>query len=164
MHYQAQAGNNQRYGANWYYRFGQKEDGYLRFGLDSVHLRNGSSGLLPAVGFRIPLPKHQALEVSYMRDVSTQMLQVQLGGKIVRPREISRDSRGMVRMAARGVITGLVYIDVNYNEEFHAGDRTIPDVKGWRDNELMAITEARDYYRFDNVDSGGHTIRAGLAG
>ena len=164
MHYQSQAGSNQRFGGNWYFKFGKQEDGYLRLGMDSVHLRNGSSGLLPAVGLRLPLPKHQVLEVSYLRDVSTQMLQVQLGGKIVRPREISRDSHGVARVAAHAIITGLVYIDVNYNGEFDAGDRAIPDVKVWRDGEVMTLTDARGYYRFDNVDSGAHTIRAELAG
>jgi hypothetical protein len=104
------------------------------------------------------------LEVSYLRDVSTQMLQVQLGGKIVRPREIMRDSHGVARVAAHAILTGLVYIDVNYNGEFDAGDRAIPDVKVWRDGEAMVLTDARGYYRFDNVDSGAHTIRAELAG
>jgi SdrD B-like domain len=164
MHYQSQAGSNRRYGANWYFKFGSKEDGYLRLGMDSVHLANGSSGLLPVAGLRIPLPKHQVLEVSYLRDVSTQMLQVQLGGKIVRPREISRDSHGVPRVAAHANITGLVYIDVNYNGEFDSGDRALPDVRVWRDGEVMALTDARGYYRFDNVDAGAHTIRAELAG
>jgi hypothetical protein len=164
MHYQSQAGSNQRFGGNWYLKFGKQEDSYLRLGMDSVHLRTGSSGLLPAVGVRIPIPKHQVLEVSYLRDVSTQMLQVQFGGKIVRPREIRRDSHGVARVAAHAIITGLVYIDVNYNGEFDAGDRAIPDVRVWRDGEAMTLTDARGYYRFDNVDSGAHTIRAELAG
>jgi hypothetical protein len=163
VHFQSQAGNNRRYGGDWYLRFGKGEDGYLRLGMDALQIRNGGSGLLPAAGLRIPLPRHQVLELSYLRDIGTQMLQVQLGGKIVQPRAIAVDSHGVPRLAVQANITGLIYIDVNYSGGFDAADRGIPEVRVWRDNEAMVLTDARGYYRFDQVEAGAHTIRAELA-
>jgi hypothetical protein len=163
MHFQSQAGNNRRFGGDWYLRFGKGEDGYLRLGMDALQIKNGSSGLLPAAGIRIPLPKHQVLELSYLRDIATQMLQVQLGGKIVQPHAIAVDSHGVPRLAVQASITGLIYIDGNYNGGFDASDRGIPEVRVWRDNQAMVLTDARGYYHFDQVEAGAHTIRAELA-
>jgi hypothetical protein len=106
MHFQSPSGNNRRYGGDWYLRFGKGEDGYLRLGMDALQIRNGSSGLLPAAGIRIPLPRHQVLEVSYLRDIGTQMLQVQLGGKLVRQRAIAVDSTGCRRWRCRRTSRG----------------------------------------------------------
>lgn len=163
LHFQSQAGTNRRYGGDWYFRFGKHEDGYLRLGVDEFQLRGRNAGLLPAAALRLPLFKDQILEISYLRDIGTQMLQVQLAGKIVQPRAISRDSHGVPRLMAAANITGLVYIDMNYNGEFDSSDRAIPEVRVWRDNQVMVLTDARGYYRFDNVEAGAHTIRAELA-
>jgi hypothetical protein len=103
------------------------------------------------------------IEVSYLRDTTSQLLQVQLGGKLMRPHEILRDSRGMPRTNARTTVTGQVYIDANYNGAFDGQDRPVSDVEVWLDNGAMAVTDAHGGYRFDNVDPGIHNIRADLS-
>ena len=108
LHYQSQFHSSRRYGAEWYHKFGE-HDGFVRLGADMVHTYGGQSGLLPLVGLRLPLPRKQVLEITYMRDISTQLLQVQLGGKLITPHEILRDSRGIPRVNLRTSISGIVY-------------------------------------------------------
>ena len=79
LHYQSQFHSNRRYGGDWYYKFGER-DGFLRLGVDTVRTYGGQAGLLPLVGLRLPLPHRQVLEITYLRDLSSQILQLHLGG------------------------------------------------------------------------------------
>jgi hypothetical protein len=78
-YYQSQFHSNRRYGGDWYYKFGER-DGFLRLGVDTVPTYGGQAGLLPLVGLRLPLPHRQVLEITYLRDLSSQILQLHLGG------------------------------------------------------------------------------------
>ena len=130
LHYQSQFHSNRRYGGDWYYKFGER-DGFLRLGVDTVRTYGGQAGLLPLVGLRLPLPHRQVLEITYLRDLSTQILQLHLGGKLISPHGILRDSRGNPRINVRTSISGTVYTDLNYNGAFDGADRGIADVQVW---------------------------------
>jgi hypothetical protein len=156
MHFQSQFHMNQRYGGDWYLKLGDK-DGFLRLGVDRLRiLHGGGEGFLPLIGVRLPLPHNQVLEVTYIRDISSQFLQFQIGGKLLRPREILRDSRGVPRINARTTILGRVYVD--------DGDRGVADTEVWLDQGTVTRTDAHGLYRFDGVEPGGHTVRAEIAG
>jgi hypothetical protein len=161
LHYQSQFHSNRRYGGDWYYKFGE-HDGFLRLGADTVRTYGGQSGLLPLAGLRVPLPRRQVLEVTYMRDISTQILQVQLGGKLISPRKILRDSRGNPRINLRTSISGTVYTDLNYNGVFDGADRGIADVQVWLDDGTMTTSDARGFFRLENIEPGAHRLRAEL--
>ena len=161
LHYQSQFHSNRRYGGDWYYKFGE-HDGFLRLGVDMMRTYGGQAGLLPLVGLRLPLPHKQVLEITYLRDVSTQILQVQLGGKLITPHEILRDSRGNPRINVRTSISGTVYTDLNYNGTFDGADRGIADVQVWLDDRTMITSDARGSFRFENLEPGAHVLRAEL--
>ncbi|MEO8595545.1 MAG: SdrD B-like domain-containing protein [Candidatus Solibacter sp.] len=161
LHYQSQFHSNRRYGGDWYYKFGE-HDGFLRLGADMMRTYGGQTGLLPMVGLRLPLPRKQVLEISYFRDLGTQMLQLQLGGKLIAPHEILRDSRGVPRINLRTSLSGTVYTDLNYNGAFDGGDRPIANVQVWLDDKTMVSSDVRGFFRFENIEPGGHQLRAEL--
>jgi hypothetical protein len=163
-HFQSQFHANERYGADWYWKLGDK-DGFLRIGVDRMRVfYSHTGGFLPLIGIRLPLPHNQVLEISYIRDISSQFLQFQLGGKLIRPQQILRDSRGVPRINARTTILGRVYVDSNHNGIFDDGDRGVADTEVWLDQGTVTRTDGQGVYRFDAIEPGGHSVRAEISG
>ncbi len=163
LHLQNQFHASRRAGGEWNLQLG-RGGGYIRAGLDLLQARSGEAGLMPLAGLRLRLWRTHVLDVTYVRDPGMHTLQVRLGGKLIQPQELSRDSRGAPLAAARTSISGFVFIDTDYNGSLGPGDRPISDTRVWLDNGRQILTDATGHYRFDGVMPGGHVVRSELDG
>jgi len=160
---QVQLGDNQRVGGDWYLPLGKGES-FLRFGMDRVTGRDITPQLMPVVGLRIPLPRGQSLQLTYMGDRNTHMLQFELGGPLVRHREMARNTLDIPTMIVQTPLAGRVYFDSDVNNDFTPDrDKPVADVRVWLDDK-PAFTDAQGMFRFEQVAPGAHRLRAELAG
>jgi hypothetical protein len=155
LHDQVQFGNNQRVGGEWYLPL-RKEQSFLRFGIDRLASRNSSSRLMPVAGLRVPLPRGQSFELSYMGDRDTHMLQFEMGGALIRHRELARNALDIPTVVVQTPLVGRVYFDSNLN-------KPVADVRVWLDDK-PAFTDAQGMFRFEQVAPGAHRLRAELTG
>jgi hypothetical protein len=164
----AQVGNYQRLGADWRRSLGDK-DAFIRFGLDAVRNQPGFGSprvtLLPLVGLKVRLPRNQALQVSYRRELNSHALLIEINGPLGRRRELVRDAQGSARVMVFASLTGRVYLDSNYNNRLDGRDeKGISGMKIWLDDEAVIETDGNGSYRFDGITPGTHRIRADLSG
>jgi hypothetical protein len=163
FHDQVQAGMTNRFGVDWSGRL-RGRDSFLRLGLDRLSSRNQKAALAPLVGFKIPLPRGQSFTLTYRADRGTQMLQFEMGGPIVRHRELARNANGVTTVVVQAPMTGRVYIDTDLDAAFDARvDKPARDIRVWLDNRSVT-TDGSGFYRFEQVTPGAHLLRAELNG
>jgi hypothetical protein len=162
LHYRSQSESLRRFGSDWNFQLG--ESGYfLQAGADVLQSRSRPSQLFPLVGLRVRLPGRQILELNYYRESGTQLLQLRIGGALVQPVDVQRDSRGQPMLSARTSISGRLYIDTDYDGRFSSGEKAVPATEVRLDNGRAIATDGQGFYRFDNVEPGSHRLRAELA-
>jgi hypothetical protein len=88
FHYQSQLTNNTNAGVDWSGQFGKKKNGILRVGVERETARGQASIFAPVVTLRLPLPRGQLLNLSYISMRGLSMLQVNLGGSLLGGREM----------------------------------------------------------------------------
>jgi hypothetical protein len=163
VHEQLQTHTSQRIGLDWYRSLG-RHDSFLRLGLDRLTGMNQKAALLPLAGVRIPLPRGHSLQVSYMADRNSHVLQLELGGSALH-REMQRNTEGVARVIIPSPLIGRVYLDADLDGKFDAAhDRPINDVRVWLDGQKPALSDAQGMFRFDQVPPGAHRLRAELNG
>ena len=163
FHDQLQLGTNQRVGGEWYLPL-RKEQSFLRFGIDRFTSRGLAPRLMPVVGLRVPLPRGQSFQLTYLGDRDTHMLQFELGGPLVRHRELARNTLGVPTVVVQTPLLGRVYFDSDVNNDFTPDrDKPVADVRVWLDDK-PAFTNAQGMFRFEQVAPGAHRLRAELAG
>ncbi len=162
LHDQLQLRNAHSYGVDWSRQFGDK-GAYLLIGLERQNALDQRSIISPTVAFRIPLPRKQSLTLTYATIRGSRLLQFQIGGPILRPRELLKED-GRTLLVVRSSLIGQVYQDVNQDGKFEPGiDRPILRLEVWLDEEKSALTDAAGYFRFDDIAAGTHRVRAAIA-
>ena len=161
-HDQLQFGQGHNYGADWAREF--KHTGiYFLGGLERQLVRGQQAILAPVAALRIPLPRRQHLSVSYFSVRGSKLLRFEIGGPIFRPRELVT-SITQTAVIVPSSISGQVYYDVDFDEQFTAGvDRPLARLQVWLDGEESTTTDAGGFFRFDHLAPGTHNIRVAVA-
>ncbi|MFH1573512.1 MAG: hypothetical protein ABIG68_05980, partial [Acidobacteriota bacterium] len=163
-HSQLQFGQSHRFGVDWHLEI-PEGGSYLRFGVDRLSSPRAEAVWLPLVGVKLPLPRRQSLELSYLADRETHMFRVELGGSLVRSRDLTHTGSGPSAVIIPSPLTGRVYLDADFNGSYDpAVDRPIRDIRVWLDDADCAVTDGQGIFRFDRVGPGAHRITAGLDG
>lgn len=170
FHDQMQLGHSNRYGIDWSLQFPSR-DAFLRAAIDrsvqSVQsiAQKQTPGFAPSLAARLPLPGGHSFVLTFVRDGQSKMLQLELGGHMNRGREFTSDatSRPVVVVGAR--LSGRVYLDSDFNGAFDGKiDAPVRDISVWLDDEKLARTDAQGIFRFENVSTNAHKLRAALDG
>ena len=164
FHDQMQLGHSNRYGIDWSLQFASR-DAFLRAAIDRSVDQNQTPRFAPSVATRLPLPGGHSFVLTFVRDGRSKMLQVELGGHMDRGREFRSDaaSRAVVVVGAR--LSGRVYLDSDFNGAFDSKiDAPVRDVSVWMDDEKVARTDGQGLFRFENVSTNAHKLRAALDG
>jgi len=113
----------------------------------------------------LPLPGKNSVLLTFTREGRSKMLQLEFGGHVDRHREFMPDdlSHGIAVVRAR--ISGRVYLDSDFNAEFNARvDTPVPEIAVWLDDDKVVRTDGQGMFRFDDVVTNAHKIRASLNG
>jgi hypothetical protein len=162
FHDQLQFGTLHRYGADWTLQLA-KRDAFLRAGLDRSTYLNQEPGFAPVVGIHLALPGGQSLRLSFVSERHTKMLQFELGGRLNPDRKLARDSSSRPVAVVATRLTGRVYLDSDFNGAFDLKtDKAIADEPVWLDDEKVVHTDTQGVFRFDQVSTGAHKLRAAL--
>jgi hypothetical protein len=162
LHDQLQLNNTNTYGIDWSRQFGDK-GAYFRVGLERQTSLLQASRLAPVAAIRLPLRGGQRLTFSYLRSGGTSMLQFQIGGPVVRRRELIEANGGPITMVVLTSLSGQVYHDVHLDGKYDSRvDRPIAQLQVWLNNEKSTVTDASGYFRFDGISPGTYRLRAEL--
>jgi hypothetical protein len=161
---QLQLHNTHRYGLDWYLDL-PKSNAFIRIGVDRSQALNTSAGWYPLVGLKIPLPRGHSLQISYLADRDSRTLRVETGGSPIREPERRTGAEGARSFLRLAQVTGRVFLDENLNGILDkAVDQPIANVQVRLDGTQVAFTDARGFFRFEQVDPGAHSVRADLEG
>lgn len=160
-HDQRQLGNIHSYGGDWNMQFRRTGTNIL-FGLERQTARNMPSYLAPVAALTVPLPRGQTFRFSYMNQRGYQMMQFEISGPIIRPREmVQTETQQVLRVLS--TLTGQIYHDANNNGAFDpATDRPLANLKVIIDGHLSTTTDSRGYYNFDGLTPGSHRVQADI--
>ncbi len=154
--------DSNRYGLDWSHSLGPGGT-FIRIGVDRLEQREERPLLTPTVAGTIPLPWNQRLQVTYIAARDTRTFQVQIGGPLIRHRELVGANGGPMTMIVQVSLRGRVYDDVNLNGRFDAGvDRPLAGVEMLLDEEQPATTNAAGYFEFNQISPGTHRLRGSL--
>ncbi len=152
-----------------YHRVGLEMDrhlengGTLRIGVDRVFTGTGSA-FAPTATIQLPLPRGRSLQVSYISDGKSHLIQLEFGGHLRQNRSLEMDSAGNPRIVAEAPLVGRIYLDMDSNGKFDPGvDRPMPGVVVWLDRSKSATSDAQGNYRFDEVEPGAHQLQPDIA-
>ncbi len=159
IHDQIQVRNNHNYGVDWSHEFG-KRGAYFQGGVERQTAGMIRPMIAPTVAFRMPLLRGQSLTTSYFRMRGSQFLRFEIGGPILRRREIlTMDAHSA--MIVPSTVGGQVYFDGDLDGQFRSkGDRPIPQMQVWLDGETSTSTDGAGFFRFEGVSPGTHQLRA----
>jgi hypothetical protein len=161
FHNQIQFGSSNRAGVEL---MRELSKGAFRVGVDRVFGRQGSSGFAPTASLQLNLPRGRTIQVSYIGNGRSHLLQVEIGGRLRQTRELELDSRGTPRAVGNAPLTGRVYLDSDADGKFDsAKDRAVSGVVVWLDDTASATTDEQGMYRFDQMEPGAHQIRSDIA-
>ncbi|HUQ90220.1 MAG TPA: hypothetical protein VM120_00985 [Bryobacteraceae bacterium] len=162
FHDQLQFRSSHNYGPDWSLQVGRKGL-YLMAGVERQTARGQNAFLAPVAALNLPLPRRQNLRMSYFSMRGTHILQFEIGGPIIRRRELVSVNSHMV-LVVLSTLTGQVYRDVDLDGKFTAGvDRPVPQMKVTLDEDTATTTDSAGYYRFDGLSAGAHRLRAETA-
>ena len=163
FHDQMQLKSNHNFGVDWSQQFG-KNGAYFMGGLERQTGLGQRSSFAPTVSFRVPLPRKQNLTVSYYSVRGSSLFRFEIGGPIVRRKEIVGANNSQTVLVVPASLGGQIYHDVDLNGSFTAGvDRPISQLKVWLDDESSTTTDAGGYFRFDGIPTGTHRVRVEMA-
>jgi hypothetical protein len=162
LHDQLQFNSTHRYGAEWQLTLPR---GSLRLGLARLtDFRATYSSFVPLVGFNFTLPGRQRLVATYSGERGSHMLSVVIGGPVVDREDLRKDENGRVSVIAQVSLEGRVYFDSDGNNRFDPSiDMAMPDITIWLDEQTSVVTDIKGVFRFNNLKSGTHAVRAELA-
>jgi hypothetical protein len=161
---QLQLHNTHRWGLDWYLDL-PKSNAFVRIGIDRSQARDTSAGWYPLVGLGMPLPRGHSLQISYQADRDSRTLRVEIGGSPIREPERRTGAGGPRSFLRLAQVMGRVFLDENLNGILdEAVDRPIANVQVQLDGTQVAFTDARGFFRFEQVDPGAHSVRADLEG
>jgi hypothetical protein len=159
---QFQLKNFHRYGAEWQFFIPR---GSLRVGLDRVvNLRAEDRSFAPLLGLNFALPGKQRLVTTYSGERGAHTVHVYIAGPVITRDDIRRGEDGRVSVVSPASLEGRVFHDVNGDNAFTSNtDIPMPGIRIWLDRNNSVITDAQGAYRFSNLKSGTHAVRADLA-
>ena len=162
LHHELQLDAGSGFGADWSRSFWH-EKADVSVGMARQSWAGQDPLLTPTVALRLQLPKHQTLTFTYAAVREFRILEFQIGGPILRPRDLVRTG-GQMALEVQCWLEGRVYQDIDLDGKFTSGvDRPIPQMEVRLDDGRATVTSAAGYYRFDEVSPGTHRIRAKLA-
>jgi hypothetical protein len=122
----------------------------------------GQTTIAPVVSLRLPLPRGQVLNFSYLSMRGLSMLQLTMGGSLLTHREMLQVD-GINAMLVLASLSGQVYWDVNANGKYDSAlDRPLPQLRVLLDGEQTTVTDAFGYFHFEHVNPGTHRLRAAM--
>ncbi len=162
FHDQVQFENSHNYGPDWTLQVGSK-GAYFSAGLDRQTAQGQRAIIAPVAAFNIPLPWKQSLRFSYLSMRGSRIIQFEIGGPIIRRRELVSVNSQMA-IVVQSSLTGQVYRDVDLDGKFTSGvDRPIAQLKVTLDDDTATTTDSAGYFRFDGLNPGTHRVRAEIA-
>ncbi|MEO7649944.1 MAG: carboxypeptidase-like regulatory domain-containing protein, partial [Bryobacteraceae bacterium] len=162
FHDQVQLQNSHSYGPDWTLDLGRR-GGYITLGMERLTSRGQPAFTAPLAAFNVPLPRGQSLKFSYFSMRGASVLQFEIGGPIVRRREVV-NVNNQTALIVQSSLTGQVYRDVDLDGKFTPGvDRPIPEMKVTLDEDVATVTDPGGYFRFDGLRPGTHRLRAEIS-
>jgi hypothetical protein len=161
LHGQDQVNSVQRYGGDWQVNIPHSK-GAFRIGMD--HLNTNGGSYVPLAGLNFPLPGGQRLQLMYSAEPNTHMFTLVIGGPVIRREDVREDTDGRIKIAQTASLDGFVYFDSDGNNVYEtAKDAPMADITVWLDDDVSVRTDARGYFRFHDVKTGAHVIRADIS-
>ena len=162
FHDQTQLATGRSYGVDWSRQF--SKGAYFMGGLERQTGLRQRPTFAPVISLRVPLPRSQSLTVSYLSVRGSSLFRFELGGPMLRQKEIITMGNAQTVLVVPSSVSGRVYRDVSLNGQFKSGvDRPLQELKVWLDEVQSTTTDADGYYRFDGIVTGTHRLRVDTA-